>query len=292
MRLTPILMTTAALALALATPAAAAHLVTFLGADSGSATQSCSGDVGPKSGTSTVHASASCSRADVGTASGVAVAATGHIGAAAVADSHNGDSLSAKIGAEAIYEDFLTFTSADPFATTTSVSVNLLLDGVLEAGGNFGSGDFRLALFFAGHDFDERFVFNSFGVGDTLRGFTIESGQIGPVTHAALGTSTFVIPLNSPLHFELLLDTGAAASGPGGHGAASFGAHSAKFAATPFDLPEGVTVNAGDYIVNNRFLDPLAPVGSVPEPAAWALMIAGYGLAGAVMRRRRALRVA
>jgi len=285
MRLTPILMTTAALALALTTPAAAAHLVTFIGADSGSATQSCSGDVGPKSGTSTVHASASCSRADVGTASGVAVAATGHVGAAAQADSHNGDSLSAKIGAEAIYEDFLTFTST----TTTSVSVNLLLDGAIEAGGNFGGGFFRLALFFAGHDFDERFVFSTFGVGDTLHGFNLESGQIGAVTNAALGTPAFLIPLNTPLHFELLLDTSAFASGPGSHGLAGFGAHSAKFAPTPFDLPDGVTVNAGDYLVNNRFIDPLASPGGVPEPTSWALMIIGFGLAGGTLRGRGAL---
>jgi hypothetical protein len=31
-----------------------------------------------------------------------------------------------------------------------------------------------------------------------------------------------------------------------------------------------------------------APVASVPEPAAWALMIGGFGMAGAVLRRRRA----
>lgn len=28
------------------------------------------------------------------------------------------------------------------------------------------------------------------------------------------------------------------------------------------------------------------PVGAVPEPASWAMMIAGFGLAGAAMRRR------
>jgi hypothetical protein len=28
---------------------------------------------------------------------------------------------------------------------------------------------------------------------------------------------------------------------------------------------------------------------AVPEPASWALMISGFGLAGAVLRRRRAL---
>jgi hypothetical protein len=31
------------------------------------------------------------------------------------------------------------------------------------------------------------------------------------------------------------------------------------------------------------------PAAPVPEPATWAMMIAGFGLAGAVMRRRRAV---
>ena len=33
-------------------------------------------------------------------------------------------------------------------------------------------------------------------------------------------------------------------------------------------------------------------VGGVPEPGAWTLMIAGLGLAGAALRRRRALAAA
>jgi hypothetical protein len=33
---------------------------------------------------------------------------------------------------------------------------------------------------------------------------------------------------------------------------------------------------------------PMGPPGGVPEPASWALMIAGFGLAGAALRRRKA----
>jgi len=41
--------------------------------------------------------------------------------------------------------------------------------------------------------------------------------------------------------------------------------------------------NTGDYRVTIN----TAPGGSVPEPATWALMIAGFGGAGAALRRRR-----
>lgn len=33
----------------------------------------------------------------------------------------------------------------------------------------------------------------------------------------------------------------------------------------------------------------VAPLGAVPEPSTWALMIGGFGLAGGVLRRRRAV---
>ena len=33
--------------------------------------------------------------------------------------------------------------------------------------------------------------------------------------------------------------------------------------------------------------DPVPPVGAVPEPATWAMMILGFGLVGLAMRRRR-----
>ena len=51
-----------------------------------------------------------------------------------------------------------------------------------------------------------------------------------------------------------------------------------------FDLPDGVFLTAAS---GATFGD--LPSAAVPEPAAWALMIAGFGLAGATLRRRRAL---
>jgi hypothetical protein len=48
----------------------------------------------------------------------------------------------------------------------------------------------------------------------------------------------------------------------------------------------GVTVQS---LSGQNYSQPYAPLPPVPEPAQWALLIAGFGLAGAVARRRRAL---
>jgi len=59
--------------------------------------------------------------------------------------------------------------------------------------------------------------------------------------------------LNSPVHFTLDLQTGAAASGPGSHAQADFNSASFKLptGTDAFNLPEGVTVNAGNYLVGD-----------------------------------------
>ncbi len=46
--------------------------------------------------------------------------------------------------------------------------------------------------------------------------------------------------------------------------------------------------NVGDFNAQDGLLIPGANPG-VPEPAAWALLIAGFGLSGAALRRRRAV---
>ncbi|MBS0362520.1 MAG: PEP-CTERM sorting domain-containing protein [Proteobacteria bacterium] len=73
---------------------------------------------------------------------------------------------------------------------------------------------------------------------------------------------------------------------------------------TDIDVPGATNVNAfgindagqvvlntfnADGVVTNYLYD---PNGGVPEPATWALMIAGFGLAGAALRRRRTLAAA
>ena len=44
-----------------------------------------------------------------------------------------------------------------------------------------------------------------------------------------------------------------------------------------------ITFNSSSAI---QFAGTVGPVAAVPEPATWAMMIAGFGLAGAAMRRR------
>jgi hypothetical protein len=67
-----------------------------------------------------------------------------------------------------------------------------------------------------------------------------------------------------------------------------------------FTAPTGVKINQGDsFFVNISFTGPVdlnkfsfaglwTDVGTgVPEPATWALMLGGFGLAGVALRRRR-----
>ena len=51
-------------------------------------------------------------------------------------------------------------------------------------------------------------------------------------------------------------------------------------------LPETQTL-AGSRWLTDGSVSAVAGGGSVPEPATWAMMIAGFGVVGAAMRRRK-----
>ena len=67
--------------------------------------------------------------------------------------------------------------------------------------------------------------------------------------------------------------------GESGNGGASLYGHTS---ALSFNLPSNVNFTSNSGV----FLQGLGTPGGVPEPASWALMIAGFGLTGAAMRRR------
>jgi hypothetical protein len=61
-------------------------------------------------------------------------------------------------------------------------------------------------------------------------------------------------------------------------------------AATTADISlvnQNTAFSGNDFALDDISLSVTAPGGGVPEPASWALMIAGFGLAGATLRRRQ-----
>ena len=68
-------------------------------------------------------------------------------------------------------------------------------------------------------------------------------------------------------------------------------ANSASAFADPMISIDLSTPNAGDYslVFSDGVGNSVGATGGVPEPAAWALMVAGFGLAGLRLRRRSRL---
>lgn len=234
-----------------------------------------------------VNSFVTCNRADVGTVSETSVSSFGHLGTFAQADSHTDSSLGTGIGSEAVFEDTLLFSSTNPNATSAVVSANLLLHGIMDfAAGQGAAADSVEGAVTLNQGF---FFFRFFN--NSIDGFSIEqnpfsvSGTLGPTTDAVLTTPLVEVALNTPIILRLRLQSSASTGGNGAVAATDFGG-SFKFVSgsDAFNLPDGVTVNAGTWLVDNRFIDPLA---AVPEPASWAMMIAGFALAGLGVRRRR-----
>lgn len=281
-------------ALSLATiapPAAAATMTAFVGPGSANGAGPCNPSTAAAvTGGSPVSTSMVCGGNDIGVATGQAFASFGHIGAKADAATVGGTSIPAQIGATAIFSDTLFFTSTDPTADTAEVTLNVILGGALNAAGPFassvGSGVRGFVLL---HGQTFQFLYDK-SSGGVLTGFNdlLGSGTIGP--DALLHSPTVLVGLHDGSNFALSLEVGASSVGQFASASSDFsGSFKLPTGIDVFDLPEGVTVNAGDWLVNNRFIDPLAPTAGVPEPAAWALMLTGFGLAGASLRRRREL---
>ena len=283
-----------ALALAvIGQPAAAGIFTVGVGSSSVNGVGGCSGG-GRSSGSSPVSISGVCSDT-VGVIGASASSNSGHLGARATAATFGGTSLVGKIGGQAIFSDTLMFTSSNPLATFADVSLNMALDGVLNAAANAAVGAHANARLEGRISIVN--VFQFLIANDTAQGgsfilndLELVGGVIGPTTNAQLRTSTFRVDLNFPVFFEMSIGAGAGAVDSGASADTDFsGSFKFPTVGDVFNLPNGVTVNAGTYLVNNHFIDPLAPPAGVPEPTSWALTVAGLGVAGAALRRRRAL---
>ena len=291
----PILKRLATAAIATATLAgasgvAAATMTGFVGVS----TSGSIGDCIPKTETKSAAVSLAMSCGDrFGVLSATAFAEAGHVGATAGAATFGGTSTPAAPVAHATYSDFLIFTSSDPNAMEAEVSVNILVDGVLNAARGDpsvftgGSAAFDAFVVLTGRlDLEERL--NDDGSLFVHSNFGLVSGVLGPAPHGLVRSPTLFVPLNQPIFFEMGLEVGGGSVGPGASARSDFGhTFALPTGMDVFNLADGVTVNAGDYLVNNRYFDPLAAPAGVPEAASWLLMIAGFGLAGAALRRRR-----
>ena len=244
------------------------------------------------SGSSPVSTSGIC--ADIrGLSSGRASSSFGHIGARSEGVALGNSSIVAQFGATSVFTDQLMFTSADPTATVADVSVNLVLDGILNAaadasqGGSAGSSVGAIVSLGSG-SFLLQYALNSEGLFTVVhQDLGLTGGVAAPKFKGAFVSPTVRVALGSPTTFVLYLETGAAGTGSHASALSDFsGSFKLPSGADAFNLPGGVTVNAGDWLVNNRYFDPTLVSAGVPEPAGWALMIAGVGLAGSALRRR------
>jgi hypothetical protein len=184
-------------------------------------------------------------------------------------------------GAHAFFGDRVTFSLVDPsrpVAEPIFASLNYTLDpGTLNS---TKDGQARLDMFVVFGGELHRLISHD-GVESSSTRLTSLGGTFS--------TPTVGVPLNLSIPFGFSLEALAGAGPVPGFGSTSatsdfFNTLSLAQSGPVFNLPEGITANAGNYLVNNRFIDPTA---AVPEPATWAMLITGFGVVGVAIRRRR-----
>ena len=261
------------------TPAAAGPIVLTATARS-TPNESCSGGT-PVAQTSTTLAIAQYACADLrGAVSAEATAAPGTLGVFSEGD-HTGfnDTPLAQYG-EAFYSDVITFTRLDGVVSgTLPVSLTLDLDGLMT--GNATSLTGRADLL---NVFNSSFSVSTF-LAFASTGFSSVTGTTAlPAIDAQLTTVSGTAVVGQGYVLELRL-TGLTYVNSGTSATLDF-LHTFGFPSDRpvFNLPDGYTANAGDYLVNNRFVGATAPPAAVPEPGT--LTLVGMTIAGLLVRRK------
>jgi hypothetical protein len=219
---------------------------------------------------------------------GRAAALFGHVGgsaSAAVGSGYVGTAFG--IGTQSTFSDFVTFSSDDDAVTHVLVAANLAFSGTMNSTAFAGA---SVDLMYSLASVLPTMIFSANdGGGVTRNDFGVAQGSVsGTVNSALLRTGTFLAPVDTPLLMTLTLLTFAGVGGSGSPESAS--SHFSNSFEVPlgmdaFVLADGVTANAGTWLVNNRRVGPTA---AVPEPAAWAMMLLGFGAVGHLLRGRRA----
>lgn len=260
------------------------------------------GTAGTTNSPTPVSASINCAFADGSTKSAAAAAGPGGL----LHASANAAAFSEGVNAEAGFTGVVNFGSASSGDTTVKFVIPLsgLLASDLGVRDPLTDPDVRsvtvsvhasLSLLNSlgalnAFGFDETFTTNDAGTRDIslLSTFTaVGSSGLG-ANNLILTSGEVVVPLNTDVRYNLDLIAFASSVSANGTAKSDF-SHTFGFKVgqpAPFILQDGVTANSGDFIVNNVVVDPNAPTG-VPEPAAWALMLLGFGGVGAAVRRAR-----
>ena len=210
----------------------------------------------------------------------------GKIGAAA-----NGTYGFSALGAAA-FKDTLTFNTAGATpATVTNIGVTFTIDGVLSGAQNaygvagvqsvLGFGSASANLFYQQNQLDP--VVSSLSQSGWI------SGSWAAGSGPGLSTFTGVYALSGA---SQVLDISSFLSASAGSGAISDYSNTAILR---LNLPTNVsfTSASGTFLtaLSNPSPTPNPTPGGVPEPATWAMMLAGFGAIGATMRRRQRDRV-
>ncbi len=285
MRFNPLILAGAVL-LSFAAPAGAAEFIVTISSPVGTA--SCGNVTSGVSG-APVARSLACSSPPLpaGGLDARAAALFGHVGGTSGAN-HGGGFFGAPFGinTSSQFSDFVTFTSTDPSVTSVLIAANLAFSGTMNATASAGAG-VDLLYFMDGSGF---YFYSASQDGVGRNDFGVALGSVsGGVTSALLRTAMFSVPTKHPILMTLRLGTGAGVSGSGDPTSARSefsNSFEVPFGIDAFVLPDGVTANAGDWLVNNRRVDPNA-AGAIPEPSTWAMMIAGFSGMGAALRMRR-----
>jgi hypothetical protein len=267
----------------LSASAATNFSISLGGGNSSSGTQVCAPIAGTIAGSSPVSGSTTCigNLYDIGFGSASASAGYGDLGVDTSTASTT--SIPAGAGAQAIFsDDSLIFTSNVAGATSADVAVNLLLDGTLNAAAPNGSAGADIAgrIQLGARVYGFEYIFTSDGVFTVkLDEFNTVSGVVGPGLDAFLRSPIVNVPLGTPVYFLMVLESSASSAGPLGSALSDFsGSFEFPSGVDVFTVPDGVTVNAGAYLVNNRFVAS-API---PEPSMWMMLGAGFLALGAM----------